>query len=79
MVQDGHAGDTVLGEHMDDIYDWRVHGGGLQIGVCAHAKLVQGLPQHLRLLDVDCDKLEDPVLRDDTDEHSTLRLVIDVD
>lgn len=79
MIQDRHAGDAVLGEHVDDIYDRGVHSGGFQIGVCAHAKIAQRLPQHLCLLDVDCDELENPVLRDDTDEHSTLRLVVNVD
>jgi hypothetical protein len=65
---------------MYHVHDGRVHVRRRQPLVRPHIHHVaQRLPQHLRLLDVDGDELEQPVLRDDADDHGAVRLVVDVD
>lgn len=79
LIQDGHAGDARLHHHVDDVDDGCIHGGRLQVAVGAEADVRDTLLQELRLDDVDGDELQQPVLRDDADDHLATRLVVDVD
>lgn len=42
-------------------------------------QVTQRLPQHLRLLDVDRDELEDAILSQYADDHLALSLIVNVD
>lgn len=79
LVDDGDAGYALLDEHVDDVHDGGVHVGRRQVVVGADLDLLERFPQHLRLLDVHGDELEEAVLGDDADDGGALRLVVDVD
>ena len=64
---------------MDNIENQRLHPGRLQMLVCAEFEMLQWLAEIPRLAHVDSDKLEDAVLRNNTDDCGSLSLVVNVD
>ena len=66
-------------KHVDDLDDWSPHPGGLKVLVRAEVELSQRLPQHLGFGDVDGNELQDPILRNDADNHGPLSLVVHID
>jgi hypothetical protein len=76
-VHDGHAGNVLLDEHVDDVHDRGVHGCCREIRVRANiGQLVERLAQLLCFFDVHGDELEDAILRYYADDHSPSRLVV---
>ena len=63
---------------MDDVKDWRFHLCSLKVLVCAEIKASQGFAEQLRFADIDRDKLEDPILGHDTDNHGTPGLIVNI-
>lgn len=64
---------------MDDIHDRRIEMSRLESRVCTNVDILDGLSQVLRILDIDCHELEDPVLGDDTHDQGTESLIVVVD
>ena len=79
LIDDGHAADVLLDQHVDDVHDRRVHVACRNVLVGADVHLAQGLAQLLRLLDVDGNKLQDAVLCDDRHDHGAFGFVVDID
>ena len=79
LVENRHTRDTALNKCLDDLNHRRIHVCVRQVLVGADVQITQRLTQHLRLLDVDGDELEDAILGQYADDHLALRLVVNVD
>jgi hypothetical protein len=79
LIQNGHAGNVLLDEHVDNVHDGRVHCCCRKIGICTNVwQLYERLPQLLCLLDVYSNKLQYAVLCYDADNHGPTRLIVAV-
>jgi hypothetical protein len=64
---------------VDYVHDGSFHSGSLQVAVCAAVNVSQRFAQILRVFDVDGDEFKDAILRENTDDHSALCFIIDID
>ena len=69
----------MLHELVDDLNDRRCHLSSLEMLVGTKVEIHQRFPQHTCLRDVDGNELQDPILRDNADNHRTLGLIINID
>lgn len=77
-IKNRHIGYAVFDQQMNNIHDWSVHSGRLQVTVGTTINIAQGFAQVLSVFNVDGNKFEDAILCEDADDHSALRLIIDI-
>lgn len=77
-VENRHARNITVDKLMDDLKHRCLHLRCLEIFIGPKIKNSQGLPEQLRLLDVDGNKFENTVLRHDADDHGTFGLIVDI-
>ena len=64
---------------MNDVHDGRVHVCCCEILIGTDVDILQRLAQHLSLLHIDGNELQDTILGDDADDHFTVGLIVYVD
>jgi len=68
----------VFDKLVNDLNDRSSHPCNFEILIRAEIEILQRLPQHTGFGDIDGNELQNPILRDDADNHCTLSLIIDV-